>query len=321
MKTWTSPYLPMTKANKLLYALESFGSNFKLTFLDIGCAGGAQIRWNRIAKKVFLIGIDVSTEVHPSDFSKSFKNLQLILGKALGNPTNENNKTDTYYATNHPLAGSLLKPNYSFFDRFPKSYKFQIKESTPTKVIRLSELDLRVDFVKMDVQGGELEILKGGGDQFYDSLLGLEVECEFQELYENQPLFGDISKYLTNLNFELIDFVNPTRWLRDRNNKYFGQLIASDVLFLKQPHYFFSNKSLSETKWMEYLSILLVFERYDLLDNSKTYLTKQQQLEARKFFVFAEKLKYQDYLIRKITYFLNWILKKLGSEKRIFLFG
>jgi hypothetical protein len=173
----------------------------------------------------------------------------------------------------------------------------------------------------MDVQGGELEILKGAGDQFYDSLLGLEVECEFQELYENQPLFGDISKYLTNKNFELIDFVNPTRWLRDRNNKYFGQLIASDVLFLKQPHYFFSNKILSETKWREYLSILLLFERYDLLDHSKTYLTKQQQLEARKFFIFAEKIKNQDYIIWKIIYLSNWFLRKLGSEKRIFLFS
>jgi FkbM family methyltransferase len=320
MKAWSFPYLPMTKANKLLHALESFGPNFKLTFLDIGCAGGAQNRWNRIAQKTFFIGIDASNKVYPSDFSKSFKDLQLILGKALGNPANKT-KTDTYYATNHPLAGSLLKPNYSFFDRFPKSYKFQIAESIPTEVIRLSELDLRVDFVKMDVQGGELEILKGCSNQFYESLLGLEVECEFQELYENQPLFGDISKYLTNLNFELIDFVNPTRWLRDRPNKYFGQMIASDVLFLKQPHYFFSNKILSETKWREYLSILLLFERHDLLDHSKTYLTKQQQSEARKFFIFAEIIKNQDYIIWKIIYLSNWFLRKLGSEKRIFLFS
>lgn len=305
---------------KLEFSLDLLGDDFQINFLDVGCAFGEQKRWSRIAKKVYFIGIDARDDVEIKDFSNKFKGIKLLLGKTLGNPANDD-EPQSFYITNHPGASSVFEPNKLFFDRFPKSYKFVSAPPQKLEMIRLSDLNLDVDFVKMDVQGAELSVLQGSGSRFLDNLIGLEIECEFQELYLNQPLFGDVSKFLTGLNFELIDFVNPTRWLRDKPQKYFGQIIASDVLFIKPPHYFFSNTSLSESKWRVYLSLLLIYERFDLLEVSKSYLTVNQQLEAKQFFASIETLKRDYVLIMKCIAFMNRLLKKFGLNKHIFIFG
>ena len=48
--------------------------------------------------------------------------------------------------------------------------------------------------------------------------LGLELEVEFSQLYLNQPLFGDLKKFLNNKDFEFIDFTNLIRWERKVHN-------------------------------------------------------------------------------------------------------
>jgi hypothetical protein len=93
---------------------------------------------------------------------------------------------------------------------------------------------LSPDFLKLDTQGSELAILRGAKDAL--RRIGLvEVEVEFVEFYENQPLFGDVVQFMTNEGFELL-YLN--RVFGARRQMYQGpsrgQLLFADALFGKR---------------------------------------------------------------------------------------
>jgi hypothetical protein len=117
--------------------------------------------------------------------------------------------------------------------------------------------------MKLDIQGGELSALKGA-DGILDNVLGVEVEVEFSKLYNDQPLFGSIYDFLTERDFEFVDFVNLCRWER-KSLLGLGQLVFGDALFLKSPEKILLEK-LSEEKIKRYLAILYIYNRFDLIE-------------------------------------------------------
>jgi len=81
------------------------------------------------------------------------------------------------------------------------------------------------NIMKLDVQGYELEVLKGTG-QYLDQIQYLIVEVSFKEYYHGQPLFLDIAGYLKQYNFGVYAFGHSTPLGQE-----LGQI---DVLFKKQ---------------------------------------------------------------------------------------
>jgi FkbM family methyltransferase len=59
-------------------------------------------------------------------------------------------------------------------------------------------------FVKVDVQGYELEVL-GGAERTLTDALAIESELSFVELYEGQPLFDDVVAWLREAGFVLTE--------------------------------------------------------------------------------------------------------------------
>ena len=53
----------------------------------------------------------------------------------------------------------------------------------------------KIDFVKIDVQGAELDIFQGGFNTL-KNVLKIVTEVEFIHHYIDQPLFGDVCKFL-----------------------------------------------------------------------------------------------------------------------------
>jgi FkbM family methyltransferase len=78
--------------------------------------------------------------------------------------------------------------------------------------------DLVPDLLKLDTQGTELAILQGAQTSL--AQIGLiEVEVEFIEQYEGQPLFGTIASYMAEQGFELLYL---SRVFANRNQVYEG---------------------------------------------------------------------------------------------------
>lgn len=69
-------------------------------------------------------------------------------------------------------------------------------------------LDGGPDILKLDLQGYELEALKGCG-HLLEKTGAISCEVGFVERYEGQPLFDEIDRFLTAAGFELLELYEP----------------------------------------------------------------------------------------------------------------
>jgi FkbM family methyltransferase len=115
---------------------------------------------------------------------------------------------------------SFLRQNRAVTDR----WKFENQTATslardmffpvraePMRVVSLdgwaAETEVRkIDFLKLNVQGGELEVLKGGTGLLVGTL-GVLVEVAFVESYRARPMFADIDAFLRGAGFTFFDLL------------------------------------------------------------------------------------------------------------------
>jgi FkbM family methyltransferase len=87
------------------------------------------------------------------------------------------------------------------------------------------------DFLKLDTQGSELDILQAA-PKVISKVTMIEVEIEFTRIYEKQPLFFEVAEFLYSQGFELL-YLN--RVFEQRSAVYAeptrGQLLFGDALF------------------------------------------------------------------------------------------
>jgi FkbM family methyltransferase len=102
-------------------------------------------------------------------------------------------------------------------------------ESVPVEVITLDSIltanPVSNGFLKIDVQGYELEVLLGCSS-LSSHFKYIYVECSFKSLYSNQSLFSDVSAYLFRSGYQLIDICNIDRVRGDG-------IVQADFLFLR----------------------------------------------------------------------------------------
>jgi len=106
-----------------------------------------------------------------------------------------------------------------------------------------------IDFIKMNVQGAELEILRGAG-RLLESVLGLLIEVDFVECYHGHPLFSEADPSIRSAGFTFFDLIahhyigraaSPVtaQHLRKVNSRLgqltssWGQLIEGHALYLR----------------------------------------------------------------------------------------
>ena len=142
-----------------------------------------------------IIGFEIEKEVCDKMNSRAregVKYYQYALGKA-----NEKRKL---YITNHPMCSSLYKPNEELIKLYNNFEVAYLKEEVEIDTISLDYfIDIHkignIDFIKIDVQGAELDIFQGASKTL-KNVLKIVCEVEFIPHYENQPLFGDVCNYL-----------------------------------------------------------------------------------------------------------------------------
>jgi FkbM family methyltransferase len=92
------------------------------------------------------------------------------------------------------------------------------------------------DFLSLDTQGSEYEILLGARDALANSICGLIVEVAFSEVYRGQKRFQDIYDLLDGAGFDFVRFLSIDETadpapLGLRGSGYQGQ---ADALFLRR---------------------------------------------------------------------------------------
>jgi FkbM family methyltransferase len=111
----------------------------------------------------------------------------------------------TFHECNFPMTSSLFAPNTPLLAKFQNLENLvQVVKSYPVETRRLDDLaeTAGVDFLKIDVQGGELLVLRGAAERLKSALV-VHTEVEFVPLYKDQPLFADIDAHMRAQGFLL----------------------------------------------------------------------------------------------------------------------
>jgi FkbM family methyltransferase len=279
-----------------------------LSIVDLGAAGGIEPRWSKISNYLEYYGFEPDARTIQKKPKNKFKTYNVI-------PNLISNKSmdSALNISREEGKSSIYKPNLEFLSRFPSSSRFEIVDSLKLRTSTLDEsINTEIDFIKLDIQGGELNALKGA-EKLLGNVLGIETEVEFKDLYKSQPLFGDVDNFLSMNNFEFIDFTNLRRWERNRLGEY-GQCVFGDALYLRTPENIFEDK-ISEIRFKKYLAILYLYNRFDLINRSLDLHT-QFQSKLAIFEKIVQKKKSRFESISKVSNLANKIISFFGVEFR-----
>lgn len=125
----------------------------------------------------------------------------------------------TFYKTKEPGGSSFFKPNNRLTDRWmyfqgrPFTEILAVADVCELPVTTLASWQKKnqvpeIDFIKLNVQGAELEILKGAGTSL-DGVVGLQIEMSFGQTYVGGPLFADLDTFLRDSGFAFFDCLSP----------------------------------------------------------------------------------------------------------------
>jgi FkbM family methyltransferase len=245
-----------------------------LTLVDVGAAGGLEPRWQAIAPLVNYVGFEpdersrVSMESRPSGCAG-----YRLFPYAIWDRDGELE----FNLCREPQVSSHYLPNHAFLSRFPNSRRFDVLRRVTLPCRRLDSLDITLaDFIKLDVQGGELAVLRGA-PLLLSRCMGVEAEVEFLPLYVGQPLFGDIGAVLSGHGLEFLDFTTLRRWERTAHGDY-GQCVFGNALFLKSPETIVAELgpgAADIARALRYAAICALYRRLDLVERLRDLLRER----------------------------------------------
>ena len=184
-----------------------------------------------------IIGFEIEKEICEKMNSQAKEGVKYY-SHALG----KDNEQRKFYITQNPMCSSLYKPNEELIKLYNNFEVAYLKKETEIETISLDYFVEKhevgdVDFIKIDVQGAELDVFKGGSKTL-KNVLKIVCEVEFIQHYENQPLFGEVSDYLSQYNLMFNKFLGLSgRALKpimlNNNPNLPSQHIWSDAVFVR----------------------------------------------------------------------------------------
>jgi len=256
--------------------------------------------------KTYWIQNQSQTEVYPYCLSNTVGSCNFYLNydpyTSSIYPFNEKYK-DYYY----PYKDSGM--DYVFGDSCQPMQTLTLETTTLDSLIAEGKVGAP-DFLSLDTQGCELDILKGAQKCLEDHVSALYIEVEFHALYKDQPLFHDLCAFLNPLGFELIDVTLNKRYPFRGKWGMRGEGMATDgeALFFKIPERIKGSLDERALQLNKLAFIALIYNRFEYmqlcmsdpgfhkLENSGHYLQlisaieqELQKLPERPFPIFSDK--------------------------------
>jgi len=271
----TSLRLKANKSENYSNLVSKLLLNEKIVALDVGAQGG--FNENIFPKKYNDFFSPIMVEPIKDEADKLKKENYKVISKGLWS----NNCVKKLYIMKKRLgSSSLYKPNkdaYALYDLKKKNYpSFEVSNEIDIECTTIKEslnnLNIKkLDFLKIDTQGAEIEILKGLGN--YLPLL-LKIEVQIVPMYENIPDWSELINHLYKLNYMTCEW-------EEIGNHATHSPVEMDMLFI--PNYLnHAGKELIMSRKNKFISLMLIFGQIKLLQIISTKLNFSETLEIEK---------------------------------------
>ena len=196
-------------------------------FYDIGVRYGFESLWASLIQAGHVIGYGFDPD---EDHCKTLSNGNgKVLPYALGDKVGK----EDFYVTANLGCCSCKEPNHELLEKYPQTkWSFEVTEKTEIETTTINQLvdDGEIpppNFIKIDVQGFEYEVLKGC-DKYLDNVYGIKLETHMQPMYKDEVTFFGIYDYLVNEKGFMLRQLN-------QNSYYDGEALEFDAFFTRGP--------------------------------------------------------------------------------------
>jgi len=248
----------------------------KLIALDVGAQGGF-FNASIFSKKYNFFFDPIVVEPIPNEAKKLEDKNYKVIPNGLWSV---NCKKKLYILGKRSGSSSMYKPNpnvLSLYDFKEKDFSiFKVTDEIDIECTTIKESLNKfkvnnLDFLKIDTQGSELEILKGMGEYFP---LLMKIEAQIIPMYENVPNWGELVNHLQKINYMICECIEI--------GKHATRIPAEmDMIFI--PNYLTEfGKKIILSREKEFISLMLIFGHIKLLQNISLKLNFATNSEIQK---------------------------------------
>ena len=258
---------------------KSLAKQVGLAALDVGARGGVSRDLLPLADCVDMYGFEPDSEEcdrlnkQKQSLWKSVKYMPMALG--------EREETIDINLYRRRGCSSRLSARQNTGELYSRGDYYIHDDTIKVEARRLDDLvaEHRIEspaFMKIDVQGMEVEVFRGAVQALAGSMVGIRSEVGFYPLYEGQPLFAEIDQFLRPFGFAPMRWLELHEWRRTTKSKLpvlgpkpmpysRGQLMHGDILYLLQPEGLPGD---TDSQLRRLVCLALVAVCYDLLDHA-----------------------------------------------------
>ena len=257
---WNGQKIPIARSMARLLEKDN------IVIADVGSAGGVEDRWLPIMKYLKLLCFEPDLRSYEASSNDKIINFPVALAEKKGKRQ--------LFLTPFSGASSLYRLNTDRLDDFANSEAHKVAGSSLIDVDTLDNClaghsGIKPDFIKVDAEGGDLDVLKGGRGSLA-GVKGIKIEVSFLERYVGAPLFGEADSFLKEQGFDLF-ILDREHWIR--KNSLYGtnsnpQIIWADAVYFVRKDVFIGRiRGLQEkeraSELVKYILILLTFSAHD----------------------------------------------------------
>lgn len=180
----------------------------KFNIIVVGCKGKIENPWRKYEKYIKnILAFDPNGNIRIKN-----KNINIIYSDFA--ISNYDGKID-FYLCEKKTVSSTYCPNKFFFQNkygeFPHRFTVETILSMPCSrldsFLNKKNYDIEFDFLIIDTQGSDLDVIKGMGN-YLNNIYGIFCELFYEEVYKGIYLFDDARFFLENNDFFMAKKLN-----------------------------------------------------------------------------------------------------------------